>query len=163
VSLGVLFAIEDEVADRLVRAIGDDDAVMEIIEEIEEAWDEQHLVQLDKSWDAMQRALTDGTLDAEAGSYPANRVVLGGRWLHEGDEYVAVLKSVSEVRDVDVALRSIDDRWMRERYDTIVPKDYDPTYGDEDREYTVDNFLDVRRFYSAASAANRWVLFTVDQ
>lgn len=162
-SRGVLFAIDDAVARRLRKAAGDDDAVMEIIEEVEEDWDEPNLVETDKAWDAIHRALTDGTLGWGNGEYPLNHTILGGIDLIEGSDYIAVLKSPDQVSDVADAVGAIDDTAMAERYATIVPPDYSPEYGDEDRADTVDWFGRVRALFRTASDSGSWVLFTADQ
>lgn len=57
VSLGVHFALTAAQLKRIRAARGDDDAVLELLEEIEDAWDAEWLVQSDKAWDAMHRAL----------------------------------------------------------------------------------------------------------
>lgn len=162
-SLGVLFAIDDDVAGRLRRAVGDDEAVMEIVEEIEESWDRGSLGETDKAWDAIHRALTDGGLEWANGDYPLNHAILGGLLVTSGEEYIAVLKSPDQVRDVALAIGVIDDDAMAERYTTIVPSDYAPEYGDDDREYTVGWFGNVRDLFRNAADSGRWVLFTVDQ
>jgi len=61
------------------------------------------------------------------------------------------------------ALAAIDDDAIRDRYTRIVPRDYAPEYGVEDREYTVENFRDVAALYARAAKAGRAVVFTVDQ
>jgi hypothetical protein len=160
---GVLFAIDDEAAQRLQEASGDDDAVMEVIEEIEEAWDNANLAETDKAWDAIHRALTDGALEWNNGTYPLNHVILGGRDLMQGDHYVAVLKTPDQVRDVAAVVAGIDRTSMADRYSTNVPTDYAPMYGDEDRAYTADWFDRTRMLYLSAAESGRWVLFTVDQ
>jgi hypothetical protein len=159
---GVLFAIEADDAERLLEA-GDDDEVMGVIEEVEENWDEANLAETDKAWDAIHRALTNGLLEWSNGGYPLNHVILGGRRLYQGDDYVAVLKTPEQVRDVAAAVRSIDDAGMAALYDRNVPHDYDPNHGDEDRTYTVDWFAGVRELFVSAADSGRWVLFTVDQ
>ena len=162
-SRGVLFAIDDEDAERLQVASGDDDAVMEVIEEIEETWDTANLAETDKAWDAIHRALTDGALDWDNGTYPLNHVILGGLGLMRGDDYIAVLKSPDQVRDVATAVAAIDETAMADRYSTNVPRDYAPEYGDVDRGYTAEWFERVRSLFLSAAASGRWVLFTVDQ
>ena len=142
--------------------MGDDEAVMEVIEEVEEDWDRSNLVETDKAWDAIHRALTDGALEWANGEYPLNHVILGGLDLMEGEDYVAVLKSPDQVRDVADAIVAIDDVAMAGRYASIVPSDYAPEYGDDDRDYTVEWFGGVRTFYRTAAVADRWVLFTSD-
>lgn len=160
---GVLFAIDDAIATRLQKAVGDDDAVLEIIEEVEEDWDEPNLAQTDKAWDAIHRALTDGYLTWDNGEYPLNHAILGGLDVMSGEDYIAVLKTPDQVRDVADALAEIDDAAMAARYDTIVPSDYALEYGDDDRGYTVEWFRSVRELFRTAAGSDRWVLFTADQ
>jgi hypothetical protein len=159
---GVLFALTDKQVRALRAAKGDDDAVMEAIEEIEEAWDDDNLVETDKAWDAIHRALTDGLLEWANGSTPLNQVILGGEQLYEGDEYIVSLKTAEQVAAIAAALATVGPDEMGQRYRTIVPTDYDPSYGDEDREYTVSNYEDVRSFYAQAAASGRAVIFTSD-
>lgn len=157
--LGVHFAITAKQERALLAADGDDDAVGEILEELEESWADDRLkVDTDKAWDAMHRCLTDGTLYPDAGEYPLNHTVLGGRHLHE-DCYV-VHVGASEVRDVAVALRGIDQAWLRTRFDAIDDPEYIGGGDDGDFEYTWENFVDVRDFYGRAAAAGRAVIFT---
>jgi len=84
----VHFAITSE-QERLLLAAddeGDRDAVDELLEDIEELWDDDALkVDTDKAWDTIHRCLTDGTLEPEGGEYPLSYAILGGRHLH--DEY----------------------------------------------------------------------------
>ena len=160
---GVLFAIDDEAAKRLQAAHGDDDAVMEVIEEIEEGWDAANLAETDKAWDAIHRALTDGALEWNNGTYPLNHVILGGLDLMEGDGYIAVLKTPDQVRAIAAAVAPIDGDSMTNLYATNVPPDYAPEYGDDDRTYTADWFDGVRTLYLSAAGSGRWVLFTADQ
>lgn len=102
-SRGVHFAIAAEQAEALLAADGND-ALMKLIEAIEEAWDKDNLAESDKAWDAMHRCLTDGQLEYGNGSYPLNHCVLGPRQLHAGDDYIVSLVSPEEVRDVAKAL-----------------------------------------------------------
>src|SRR5262249_33050119 len=103
---GVHFAITAEPAEALLAAHGDE-ALMSLIEEIEEAWDGENLAESDKAWDAMHRCLTDGQLGCGNGPYPLNHCVLGPRQLYEGDDYVVSLVSADEVRDVANALQTV--------------------------------------------------------
>jgi uncharacterized protein DUF1877 len=159
---GVLFAIDDDTTKRLLAAESDDD-VMEIVEAIEEEWEDDFVEETDKAWDAMHRALSNGSLDPTAGSFPLNRAILGGKHLYQGENYIVALVTKDEVPAVARALAAIDDDGMRKRYREVVPSDYAAEYGDEDREYTVDNFRDVADLYARAAKAGRAVIFTVDQ
>jgi hypothetical protein len=159
--LGVHFAITAEQGRLLLAADdeGDHDAVGELLEEIEELWDDDALkVDTDKAWDAIHRCLTDGTLDPDGGGYPLSYAMLAGRHLH--DQYYVVYVSAAQARDVAGALRGIDRTWLRRRFDTIDDPDYRGARDDADFEYTWDNFVDLRAFYNRAATAERAVLFT---
>jgi hypothetical protein len=69
VTRGVLFAITDETVASLLAADGDDE-VMQIVEALEDAWEKPFYEETDKAWDAIHRALSDGTLDLDAGAFP---------------------------------------------------------------------------------------------
>lgn len=160
--LGIHFALGDEEIRRLLAAEGQD-AILAVIEEIEERWDEAWLAQSDKSWDAMHRALSNGTIFYDEGEYPMNRTVLGGKHLYDGDDYVVSFVAPNEVRDVASALAPITEEAFRARYDAIDPDDYDGEHGDADFKYTWEHFLAVRGLYLKAATAGRAVVFTVDQ
>ncbi|CAN5502143.1 hypothetical protein BH11MYX1_BH11MYX1_27710 [soil metagenome] len=159
---GVIFAIENDVAAALLAAPNDDE-VRAISGRVEEEWNTDFLAEMDKSWDAMHRALSDGTLDYAAGTPPLNRAILGGTHLYKGDDYIITLVDQAEVPAIAVALAAISDAAMRERYKRIVPSDYAPEYGDKDRDYTVGYFRDVAELYAKAAKAGRSVVFSVDQ
>lgn len=159
---GVHFAITPDEAQAFIDA-ADDPALMAIVERIETAWETAYLAESDKAWDAMHRALTDGGLEDGNGEYPLNHCVLGPRQLHEGDEYIISVVLPDEVRDVAQALEPLNAEWMRQRYDTVVPRSYAPEYGPEDRDYTAEHFETVRELYLAAARDGRAVVFTVDQ
>jgi len=161
-SLGVLFAIDDATTTALLDA-EDDDERMAVIERIEEAWDKRYLAELDKAWDALHRLLSDGTLDVTAGTPPLNRAILGGKHLYEDDDYIIVFVDKARVREVAAALAQLDDVAVAARYDQLVPRDYAPEYGDEDRTYTVENFRAAAALYARAAEAGRAVIFTAGQ
>jgi hypothetical protein len=136
---------------------------MALIEEIEEAWDREFLVQSDKAWDAIHRCLTDGSLLYVSGRYPLNHCICGGRQLHQGEGYTVSFVSTDQVKDIAAALAKVIKTWMRRRYSQIDPDEYNYVQmGDEDFNYTWENFVDVRRFYRRAAEAGRAVIFTVD-
>jgi hypothetical protein len=160
---GVHFAITEDQADALLEAEGDDDTLLDLVEEIEEAWDEDNLAESDKAWDAMHRCLTDGRLEYGSGAYPLNHCVLAPRQLHEGDDYIVCLVLPKEVKDVVVALEAVSPEWFDGQYASVLPKDYALEYGSEDREYTWEYFESVRELFRKAGARGRAVVFTVDQ
>lgn len=160
---GVHFAIESKEAERLLAATSDD-AVLEIIEEeIEEAWDEEWLVETDTAWDAIHRCLTDGLLDIEPKFGPRGLAILGGRQLHQGEEYIIALVTPEEAGQVASSLAEIDPAWFRQRYDAIDPDDYGGPKSNEDFDYTWEYFKPLAAFFKRAGEAGRFVIFTVDQ
>lgn len=159
--LGVHFAITPEQERSLLAADdnGDSDAVGELLEEIEESWNDDELkVDSDKAWDAIHRCLTDGTLDPDGGEYPLSHTVLGGRHLH--DEYYVVYITAAQAREVAGALQAIDRTWLRRRFDALDDPDYPGARDDADFDYTWDNFVDLRVFYQRAATVARAVIFT---
>ena len=160
---GVHFAIAPDQLARLL-AVSNDDDLMEVIEQIEEAWDKEYLAESDKAWDAIHRCLTDGSLLYESGEYPLNHVICGGRQLYQGEEYTVSLVTSEQVRDVSAAIDPLTEDWMRERYSSLLkPDDYDGEIGDEDFDYAWTWFENVRDLYRKAAASGRAVIFTVDQ
>ncbi len=160
----MLFAITAEDACRLKAAKGDDAQVLYIVQdEIEAAWDTEHLCETDKAWDAIHRCLTNGRLEYGRVEYPRNLCILGGEQLHAGDDYIVSLLSPDQVKEASAALKRITREWFRARYFDIDPDEYGPTFGDEDFEYTWDWFEGVRKFYAKAATNGRWTIFTVDQ
>jgi hypothetical protein len=162
VTLGVFFAIDAVQAETLANA-GDDDELMDLVKAIEEAWDEENLAEVDKAWDAMHRALTDGQLRYGNGEYPLSHCVLGPRQLHRGDDSIVSLVRPDEVSDVAGALALVTEDWFRDRYRTIVPRDYAPEYGEDDLDYTWESLDAPRQLYAKAAAEGRAMLFTVSQ
>jgi hypothetical protein len=161
---GVLFAITAEEADRLKAAQGDDAKVLSIVQdEIEAAWDGEHLCETDKAWDSIHRCLTDGKLGFGRVEYPRNLCILGGEQLHNGDDYIVSLLSPDQVKAVSEALKPITQQWLRARYLEIDPEEYGFTLSDEDFDYTWHWFEGVRQFYQKAASDGRWTIFTVDQ
>ncbi|GGN36389.1 hypothetical protein FHR83_006364 [Actinoplanes campanulatus] len=153
--LGVHFAITADQEKALLDADGDDDAVGELLGDIEENWDDDQLkVDTDKAWDEIHRCLTDGSLDPDAGDYPLSHAILGGHGMH--DDYYVVYVDAAQVRDVAAALRDIDRAGLRQRFDTLLPA----SERDYDFELLWTDFADVVNFYQRAAAAGRAVLFT---
>ena len=161
-SRGVHFAITSEQVAAFLTADGDE-AVMALLADIEAARDEDNLAESDRAWDAMHRCLTNGTLEYGGGEYPLSHCILGPRQLLEEDGDIVCLVQTDEVPDVANALRAITADAFRQRYADLLPKDYAPEYGPEDREYTWARLQKVRDLFEKAAARRRAVLFTVEQ
>ena len=111
----------------------------------------------------MHRTLADGQLTWDGGEYPLNHVVLGGEILYTESDFIMVLKSPQQVRDVAAALPGISQDEFRRRYLAVDSNSYSLPLCDEDFKYTWHWFQNVREFWLLAAAENRYVLFTADQ
>jgi len=173
--LGVHFAITRKQMDELLAIADDperdeedaDEALREVVSDIEEAWDTKHLFETDKAWDAIHRCLTDdhtgrGRLNPEAGEYPLKLVIMGGTQLHESSDYCINLIRPEEVKDVANALAGVTEEWMRERYFRLKRKQTGYPITEEDFDYTWGNFQGLPEFFARAAKARRAVIFTVD-
>ncbi|MEM1438269.1 MAG: YfbM family protein [Pseudomonadota bacterium] len=163
--LGVHFALTEVQVSKL-RATEDESKRLEYVQGIEEEFlsgDKLHAAESDKSWDALHRLMSDGSLDWDGGQYPLNHVVLAGELLCTGDDYIMSLKTPEQVDDIADALGGIDSDEFRSRYYRIDADDYDADLSDDDLEYTWSWFNGIRDLYSRAAEEGRYVLFTADQ
>ncbi len=167
---GIYFAITDEDAKRLLAADGDEAVIYFIHEEIEERWNEEWLQPTDKAWDAIHRCLTDGSLRCK-GKSPLEKVVLGGKQLYRGSDYIVSYLAPNEVRDMADLLRGITKDWFRQKYFRLGKRflglfrssSYEGPIGDVDFEYSWSYFEETRQIFEKAFSAGRSVIFTVDQ
>ncbi|MEM9419483.1 MAG: YfbM family protein [Planctomycetota bacterium] len=161
--LGVHFALTDKEEAQLLDAVGNDDAVIKVIqEEIEDRWDEDWLQETDKAWDAIHRCLTDGTLNVIPKS-PLHQCILGGRPLYSGDAYIISYLTAEEVQGIATAITRFGNSEIRDRYFKINESDYGIPLSQEDLDYTWGWFEPLKDFFAKAARANRAVVFTVDQ
>lgn len=162
-SLGVHYALDEKQTARLLAA-GSDEAVLAELAVIRSGAQSDHAADSDLAWDPIQRALTDGSLENEAGEYPFNLVILGGHHLHESDEYIVSFVSAEQVKDVAKALLDVSEEQLAEWYFAKIDQDdYDAEKSDEDFEYTWEWFENVRELFLRASINGRAVIFTLDQ
>ena len=122
---------------------------------------------MDKSWDAIHRALTGGKLEYGNPPAPGGWAVLGGEVLRGGregeEDYIVVCKSPKQVRQVDQFLRRLTEDAFRELYFAIDPADYGFELNEDDFDYSWENLADSRPFWHRAAEKGLWVLFDVDQ
>lgn len=159
---GVYFAISPEQLQSLLEADSDDDRLHIVTEEIEEPWDEDWLLEVDKAWGAIHRALTDGHLGFDNGVEPLRWAVLGGQQLYTEDDYIMSLLTPDQATALATALAPIDRGLFRERYDAIPADEYGEKC-DEDFAYVWESFRELSGFFRKAGNAGRSVLFTADQ
>jgi hypothetical protein len=140
---GVHFALTPDEAEKLESA-KDDEELMAAVEDIEDRWDRDWLQETDKTWDAIHRCLTDGTL--RYGSSPLHKCIPGEGSLFDADDYIVNLLEPSEVKEVAAAVRDIDEPRMRRSYHALDPDEYGQPLSEEDFGYTRDNFQALPQF-----------------
>jgi hypothetical protein len=160
---GVHFAISSADSTRLLAASSEDEVLSILQNDIEEKWDQAWLYETDKTWDAIHRCLTDGTLNPKSGVYPLKLAILNGRQIDAGPDYIVSLSTPEQLKDVATALTGISREWFLERYEAIDSNEYGTPKSPEDFEYTGENFQGMAAFFQKASDAQRFVIFTVDQ
>jgi hypothetical protein len=158
-SLGMHFAITDEDRRKLLEMEGDDEAISEYVHDVIEERDDDYNVGTDKAWDAIHRSLTDGRLAFGNGSSPLNLAVLGGKLLTSCEDEPVILVDTNHVAAVAAALMAVTEESLRTGYERIDAADY-AAFGEEDFEYTWENFIDLAYFWRHAAASKRHVIFT---
>ena len=177
---GVHFAITEEQRKKLESQDSDEARINYVQEGIEEEWDEEHLVQTDKAWDAIHRCLSDFPPDTpwfypmdpedgayalpeDHGEYPLKLCVLGGnRIMDDESQYFIRLIPPEAVPDIAAALAPIDEKAMREKYFAHCKGAW-PDYGEEDAEYTWAYFTELRDFFARMAGNGRAIIFTASQ
>lgn len=160
--LGVHFALTDEQLGRLLAAGSDQDVLMIVKEEIEVEWDEDWLQETGQTWDAIHRCLSDGTLNLN-GSSPLSKCVIGGRQLYHGGDYIISFLNAEETAEVFLAIKDIDQLWLRQKYFALNPVQVDYPLDEDDFETTWSYFEELKQFFQKAAQNRRAVIFTADQ
>lgn len=157
---GVLFAVDDEELAKLGEAASDAE-VRAIVDAVEQRWEPDHSCELEKSWDAIHRALTDGKLAYDNGRGATRLAVLGGKRLYDGDDAIVVARDVDATAAVARALAGWDEAALRRAYFKIDSREYGDL-DEEDFQYTWAFFQRMRAFYAEAARAERSVVFVAD-
>lgn len=135
------------------------EALADVLGELEEAWDDEWLCEMDKAWDAIHRVLGDGSLEGPKPPTALGKAVLGGECI--ADE-LAWLVSAEEVPAVAEALAGVDEQWFKSRFDALLQTtDYDGPGDEDDREYSWSYFCELRELYRRAAAERRAMLFSL--
>lgn len=164
--LGVLFSLDEAESLKLKAFSSDENRLEYLQEELETIYFDEYperVAELDKSWDALHRSLTNGQLLYDNGTYPLNHVILGGEILYTSGDYIMTLKTPAQVKEIAEKLAGLDKAMLRKGYDQIDAASYGDPLTDDDFEYTWDWFVESIPFWKRAASENRFVLFTVDQ
>lgn len=162
---GVFFALTCKQTDDLLALVTDNDRLNYVQEHIEAAWEQAHLYETDKAWDAIHRCLTDGSLSTTPAKSPVGKLILGGRQLHKDTQtYIINFIDRGELGQIAAELKTVTREWMKKRYwqlrNTTYPQEL---ISDQDCEYTLDWFSGIPDFIGRANDEGRCVIFTVDQ
>ena len=168
--LGVMFAIDEKMKEKLL-SMKRTEIVDYVKDELEGNFFEEkrtHLAEFDKSWDATQRAFSNGKLRFEKdGEYPLNHFICGERVLYgdgeNEEDYIITLNSPAVVKDIYSALKLLDESTFRAKYDLIDEVEYGFPKSEEDFHYSWSWLQTSIEFWKTASEQNLYVLFTVDQ
>lgn len=101
--LGVLFSLDKKSVDKLKSFTSDEDSLDHLQMDVEEVYFNEYpqwTCELDKAWDAIHRALTNGKLEWDGGTCPLNHVILGGEILYSEPDYIMTLKTPEQVADI---------------------------------------------------------------
>jgi hypothetical protein len=136
------------------------------VDSVTEEAGEEYWQYLDKSWDALHRCLAQGTpgsekLDTEWGTYPLNLAIIGGKDLGDPDWLVFLIEP-GQIGDLTAALQEISEEAFTALYWKHC-KDAWPEYGEEDLEFNLGYFEEMRDFFARVAPTGRAVVFTADQ
>ncbi|MEO8496676.1 MAG: DUF1877 family protein [Planctomycetota bacterium] len=112
-------------------------------------------------WDPIHRSLTDGTLGRDAGDFPVDHAVLGGKRLYQGTEFEAILIRPDIVPHVAAGLHDLKRAEFTERYMALDPNLYgkQPTETEGDEVWAMLKLI--RQLFEDAGNEHAAVLFTV--
>ena len=160
--LGGFRAITKEELDKL-RSVPRADRVPDYLDEMEQ----EDSCDLDKAWDAIHRALTNGKLEFGGKNPPGCWVILGGEALRgdrEGEEdYIVTCKNPHQAKRIYQFLQELTEEAFCKLYFAIDPEEYGFELSEEDFEYTWYYLSDSIPFWKNAAEKQLWVLFDVDQ
>ena len=114
-------------------------------------------------WDPIHRCLTEGTLDPNAGEFPLSQFVLGGKRLHRGGGFEAVLVRPDIVPHVAEATRDIKRAEFQQKYYQLDPQDYGQPPHEKELDKVWSVFRQVQQLFDDAAADRAAVLFTVER
>lgn len=111
-------------------------------------------------WDPLHRIMTDGELDPGGGDFPGNHVVLGGKQLHHGPDFSAILIRPDIVAFVSESLNELKQNEVREIFEKLPPS-YSKPRGDKEFTELWLAITKMRTFFDAAAENLEAVVFTV--
>ncbi len=162
VGRGYHIALGREHAKRLF-GLKEDQAILQFLEELkaDSAMKKSgRVLETGTAWDAIHRCLTEGELDPAGGDFPLSHAVLGGKPLHQGDDYAAVLVRPDMTRFIADALDEIEEDDVREKFFALNPQSYRQPIGEKEFTEVWLALQNLTLFYKAATENLEAVVFT---
>jgi hypothetical protein len=162
VGRGYHIALGRDHAKRLF-GLKEDQAILQFLEELKAAPDMKksgRLLDTGTAWDAIHRCLTEGELDPAAGDFPLNHAVLGGKQLHQGQDYAAVLVRPDMTRFIADALGEVDEDDFRKRFLALSQHSYKQRIGEKEFIEVWLALQNLKVFFEAAAENMEAVVFT---
>jgi hypothetical protein len=149
---------------KLLFAQKEDAAIRKTVEQLRSSAKRKSdglILECGTDWDAIQRALTEGKLEHGAGEFPLDHCVLGGKRLHQGKEFDAILIRPDIVPHVAQGLHDLKRDAFVEKYLALDPADYgrQPTATESDRIWSTLKLI--RQLFEDAANEHAAVVFTV--
>ena len=151
---------------RQLNGLTEDEAVRRFTTELRRSkkyQDEGWVLECGTAWNAIHRCLTEGTLDPNAGEFPLNCCVLGGRRLYRGTGFEAVLIRPDIVPHVAMAVRDVKRSDLHERYFKLDPNDYGQQPSEKEFDLIWNTFRQIQQLMDEAGELRAAVLFTVER
>jgi hypothetical protein len=154
--------------DHAKRVFGapDDAALRSVIHELrlsKKLREAKLVLELGTNWDPIHRILTDGTTAPDAGEFPLNHAILGGKQLHRGPEFVACMVRPDIVTHVAVALHDFKRDVAQDAYRRIDSQQLGHEPNDKEFEVIWSGVQQVRLLFEDAANERCAVLFTVER
>lgn len=144
----------------------EDEAIRKFVEQLRQSPKQRDIglvLECGCDWDPIHRALTEGKLDPDDGEFPLDHCVLGGRQLHSGDGFDAILIRPDVAPHVAGALNDLRRAEFVEKYMAIAPADYgkEPSEPEADRVWSTLKLI--RQMFDDAAIEHAAVVFTAER
>ncbi|MGH3704430.1 MAG: DUF1877 family protein [Agromyces sp.] len=169
---GMSFGLDDETADRVLRA-GTDEQLMEVLGDIEDRMWGDGLVlacEVDKAWDPIGCALSpqayagdDEDWWSDPVTWPARGVILGDRPLNRDlDAGLITYNDPAHVEQVADFLAGVSETNFRDAYLAMPDALRNPEFGPQECDYAWEWLTGLAEFYRSAARERRHVIFSVN-
>jgi hypothetical protein len=164
---GIFFAVDRDTAERLKKTDMAERPFF-ITKELDEVYFDEYperTCELEDSWEAVHRALTDGSFCFDCADFPLGNAVLGGEVLYfdgkKYDDHIITLKTPEQAKSVFEGLAALDEKTFSKGYAKIPAEEY-PDKSADDCEAAYEYLCDSVSFWRYAAEHGLYVLFTAE-